>query len=137
MRAQVVVLRILVALVVVVLVVGYLGICFLTYFTSCGFAGCEARSTRYPVEAQRGLLLGGLTLVPLTLILLRPKRLVGLTLAACGAFAVGASFVMLLAQVGPNGCPWGETRAENVIYLGKPEVPDRLRLTCSGDPNAF
>lgn len=82
-----------------------------TAFVACGISGCSGGGfgpSYDPRGAQIGVVVTGLTLVPLALLLLpRRVRLGG----AVATGLVGAVGAMLLLGLAPNGCPLGLERA--------------------------
>ena len=108
---------------------------FVTGFLACGVSGCTGGGfgpVYAPVEAQVGLVVTGLVLLPLTLWLLRREAVSTRVLAGVGAVVLGAGFAMLVLGLGPNGCPSGQTRA-----TAGPEAVDPGTTTCSRDPDAL
>jgi hypothetical protein len=105
-----------------------------TGFVACGVSGCGGGGfgpAYAPVRAQLGLLVTGLTLLPLALWALRRRGRLARTLAAVAAVVFGTTLSMLLLGLGPNGCPLGQTRATT-----GPEGFDPGSSTCSADPDA-
>jgi len=77
------------------------------------------------------LLLCGLVLVCLALIVLgRGRRGSHRLITAVLAFVLGSGLPMLLIGIGPNGCPWGQARAETKPGYGL------IVTTCADDPFA-
>ena len=76
-----------------------------TGFVACGISGCSGGGfgpSYDPRGAQVGIVVTGLTLVPLALLLLpRRVRLGGAVVTGL----VGAVGAMVLLGLGPNGCP--------------------------------
>ena len=112
----------------------FVGTLLVTGFLACGVSSCSGGGfgpVYAPVQAQVGLLVAGLTLLPLVLWLLRrsPRPVqAGVGLAAV---LVGAVVAMVLLDLGPNGCPGGQTRA-----TAGPEAVEPGSATCSRDPDA-
>lgn len=108
---------------------------FVTGFLACGVSSCTGGGfgpVYSPVEAQVGLVVTGLVLLPLTLWLLRREAVSTRVLAGVGAVVLGAGFAMLVLGLGPNGCPSGQARA-----TAGPEAVDPGTATCSRDPDAL
>jgi len=106
----------------------------ITGLVACGVSGCRGGGygpVFAPVQAQVGLLVVGITLVPLALLLLRGRSLVSRAVAVAGAIAVGSGLAMVVLGLGPNGCPWGQAQATTGTEGFAPGA-----LTCSGDRNA-
>lgn len=105
-----------------------------TGLVACGVSGCGGGGfgpVYAPGAAQVGLLVTGLTLLPLTLWVLRRRPRLVRALAAVAAVVLGAGLAMLLLNLGPDGCPQGQARA-----TAGPEAFDPGSSTCSGDPDA-
>ena len=105
-----------------------------TGLVACGVSGCSGGGfgpAFAPARAQAGLLVAGVSLMPLGWYLLRGRRRVLQGVAAVVAFAVGASLAMVVLRLGPNGCPWGQSRA-----TASGDAFEPGSLTCSGDRNA-
>jgi hypothetical protein len=102
-----------------------------TEFVACGVSGCGGGgfgAVYAPAKAQGGLLVAGLTLLPLALWLLRRQRWSLRVLGVSGAVIAGATLAMLVLGLGPNGCPRGQTRA-----ITGAEAFEPGSLTCSAD----
>jgi hypothetical protein len=118
-------------LILAVTVVVYSAVVVVTGFLACGVSGCSGAGfgpVFAPVQAQVGLFSAGLCLVPVTVLLL-PERPRGLRVAgAVGAVLVGSLLAMVLLGLGPNGCPWGYSRA-----VAGPDALSPGSLTCTAD----
>jgi len=105
-----------------------------TGFLACGVSGCSGGGfgpAFSPGQAQVGLLVSGLVLVPLVVRLLRRHgRLVRLG-AGVGTVVLGALLAMALLDLGPDGCPSRQERA-----TAGPEAFEPGSATCSGDRHA-
>lgn len=111
-----------------------------TAFLACGVSGCSGGGfgpAFSPTEAQIGVLVAGLCLLPLAAALahraLRGRRhqLMGTVVAGWAAVVVGSVLAMLLSGIGPGGCPTGQSRA--TVGGDGSSAGD---LTCSGDEDA-
>ena len=105
-----------------------------TGFLACGVSGCGGGGfgpAYAPVQAQVGLLVAGLTLLPLPLLMLRRWRGALRAVAAVATVALGSVLAMLVLGLGPDGCPWGQTQA-----TAGPEAFHPGSRTCSADPHA-
>ena len=119
----------------VVTVVVFAVVVWVTGFLACGVSGCGGGGfgpAYGPVQAQVGIVVAGLTLLPFVLMILGPRRRAVRVLGGAVAVLVGATLAMLVIGLGPNGCPRGETRA-----IGGPESFNAGSATCSGDPGAL
>ena len=120
------------AVLVTVLVFGTVVV--VTGFVACGISGCSGGGfgpSFAPSQAQVGLMVAGLTLLPLALLGLRGRsrryRLAG----TAGVVAAGSVLAMIVLGLGPNGCPWGQSRATGGTGAFSPGA-----LTCSADRDA-
>lgn len=107
---------------------------FATGFVACGISGCSGGGfgpTFAPRQAQVGLLLAGVALVPLALVAMRGRRRGHRAAGAVAMVAVGSVLAMLVLGLGPNGCPWGQSQAR----VG-PDGFTPGSLTCSADRDA-
>lgn len=105
-----------------------------TGFLACGVSGCGGGGfgpAYAPVQAQIGLLVAGLTLLPLALLVLRRWRGALRALAAGATLALGSTLAMLVLGLGPDGCPWDQSRA-----TAGPGAFHPGSRTCSADPHA-
>ena len=105
-----------------------------TGFLACGISGCGGGGfgpAFAPGQAQVGMLVAGVSLVPLTWHLLRGRRRLVHGGAAAIAVVAGAALAMVVLGLGPNGCPWGQSRATAASDAFEPGS-----LTCSDDRNA-
>ncbi len=82
------------------------------------------------MEAQVGLVVCGGCLVPLAVVLLCGRRRAHRERAGVAVLA-GAAVAMILLQLGPNGCPIGQSRATAGGDAFSPGAPTR-----SGDRDA-
>ena len=92
----------------------FVAVLVVTGLLACGVSGCSGAGfgpVFAPVQAQVGLLLAGLCLVPLTVFLLRGRRRSSQVAGVVGAVLVGSLLAMVVLRLGPNGCPWGHARA--------------------------
>lgn len=115
-------------------VVLFTAVVFVTGFLACGISGCSGAgfgSSFAPAHAQVGLLVAGISLVPLTLLLLRGRRRLMQAAGAAAGVAAGSVLAMFVLGLGPNGCPWGQSQATTGPGAFSPGS-----LTCSGDRNA-
>ena len=107
----------------------------ITGFLACGLSGCSGGGfgpSFSPKQAQAGLLVCGLTLLPLVVMALRNRPLAWRAAAGATAVIVGAVTAMSLLDLGVNGCPQGQSRAvvsEDGFSPGT--------ATCSGDRDAL
>lgn len=112
----------------------YVVVLFVTGLVACGISGCSGGGfgpSFAPRQAQVGLLLAGLVLLPLAWLVLR-RLPVRRRLAACaGVVVCGALLAMTLLGLGPNGCPWGQARA-----VAGPDAFQPGAATCSSDEDA-
>jgi len=122
-------------LVTAVLTAAVFGVVVLiTGFLACGVSGCSGGGfgpSFAPAQAQVGLVAAGLSLVPLALVCLSGRRLWRLV-GGPAAFVGGAVLAMVLLDLGPDGCPTGQSRAEAGAGAFAPGSS-----TCSGDPDAL
>lgn len=119
---------------VMVTVVVYGALLFVTAFLACGVSGCSGAGygpAFSPSEAQVGLIVAGASLVPLTLLLLRGRRRLYQVAGASGVILAGSMLAMVLLGLGPNGCPSGQSRATTRSDAYLPGS-----LTCSSDRDA-
>lgn len=106
-----------------------------TGFLACGISGCSGGGfgpSFDPRQAQVALLVTGATLAPLAVLVLggrRPGRRVAVGLVAVLA---GAVLAMSVLDLGPHGCPLGQSRA----VVG-PQGWDPGSPTCSADRDAL
>ncbi len=126
----------------------YLVLLFGTGFVACGISGCSGGGfgpSYSPPQAQVGLLVCGLSLLPLAALVLqgwrrqRPDRVrpgavtVGVVIVGAGlVVAAGTVLAMSLLQLGPNGCPLGQSRA-----TAGPAAFSPGSATCSVDGHAL
>ena len=114
---------------------GFVVALVVTGFLACGLSGCGGGGfgpSFSPKQAQAGLLVCGLTLLPLVRLALRNRPLAWRATAGATAVIVGAVTAMSLLDLGANGCPQGQSRAvvsEDGFSPGT--------ATCSGDRNAL
>lgn len=105
-----------------------------TGFVACGISGCSGGGfgpSFSPTEAQAGVLVCGLTLLPLVLLALHRRPLAWRAAAGAAAVVVGSVTAMYLLDLGANGCPPGQSRtvvSEDGFSPGT--------ATCSGDRDA-
>lgn len=112
----------------------FVAVVVVTGLVACGVSGCGGGGfgpAYAPAQAQVGLLVAGLTLLPLVAWALRRRRRTVQALALVGAVALGATLAMLLLGLGPDGCPTSQARATT-----GPGSFDPGSSTCSGDPDA-
>ena len=105
-----------------------------TGLAACGVSGCIGGGfgpAFSPREAQVGLLVAGLALVPLTLLLVRGRPRVFRAASLVGAVAVGSVAAMAVLGLGPDGCPWGQSQAISGVGAFTPGA-----LTCSSNRDA-
>ena len=117
-----------------VTVVVFGAVIVVTGVVACGISGCGGGGfgpAFAPAQAQVGLLVAGLSLVPLVWSLLRGRQRVLQVAAAALAVVLGAALAMVVLGLGPNGCPWGQSQA-----LAGDGAFEPGSLTCSGDRNA-
>lgn len=106
----------------------------ITGFLACGISGCSGGGfgpSFSPTQAQAGLLVCGLTLLPVVLLALHGRPRAWRAAAGAVAVIVGSVTAMSLLDLGVNGCPQGQSRAvvsENGFSPGS--------TTCSGDRTA-
>ncbi|MBC7557870.1 MAG: hypothetical protein H7270_00645 [Dermatophilaceae bacterium] len=112
---------------------GFVVALVVTVFLACGLSGCGGFGPSFsPKQTQAGLLVCGLTLLPLVLLALRNRRLAWRVTASATVVVIGAVTAMSLLDLGANGCPQGQSRAV-VSHDGfSPGT-----ATCSGDRNAL
>ena len=106
-----------------------------TGFLACGISGCGGGGfgpVYAPRTAQVGLLVSGLTGLPLALYLLRGRPRMVRAIGAGAAVVVAAGLAMLLLRLGPNGCPWGQSQA-----TAGPDAFTPGSRTCSADRTAL
>lgn len=114
---------------------GFVVALVVTGFLACGLSGRGGGGfgpSFSPKQAQAGLLVCGLTLLPLVLLALRNRPLAWRATAGATVVIVGAVTAMSLLNLGANGCPQGQSRAvvsEDGFSPGT--------ATCSGDRNAL
>ena len=104
----------LILILALVTALAFSGLLVVTGLLACGVSGCSGAGfgpAFAPVQAQVGLLLAGLCLVPLTVVLLRGRRRSAQVVGVVGAVVVGSLLAMVVLRLGPNGCPWGQARA--------------------------
>jgi hypothetical protein len=121
-------------LLAVPLTVGAFGVALvITAFVACGISGCGGGGfgpSFAPRGTQVGLLGAGLTLLPLTLLLLHGRRRRVQAVAGALVMVAGVLAALTLLGLSPSGCPQGHVRvtaAETAFSPGSP--------TCSGDPD--
>ena len=105
-----------------------------TGFVACGVSGCGGGGygpVFAPRQAQLGLLVAGITMVPLALLLVGRRSVAYRAVGVVGAVAVGSALAMVVLGLGPNGCPWGQSQAITGTGGFSPGA-----LTCSSDRNA-
>ena len=105
-----------------------------TGFLACGVSGCGGGGfgpAFSPTEAQVGLVVSGLVLVPLAVWVLRRHGLLVWLGAGVGTLLLGALLAMALLDLGPDGCPSRQERA-----TAGPGSFDPGSATCSGDRHA-
>ena len=113
----------------------YAVVLLVTGFVACGISGCSGGGfgpAFAPRQAQIGLLVAGLVLLPLTRLVLRRLPAARQAAAAAGVVAAGSFLAMLLLGLGPNGCPWGQTQA-----VTGADGFDPGAATCSSDDDAL
>ena len=96
---------------------------------ACGVSGCRGGGfgpVFSPREAQVGLLLVGLTLVPLALYLSRGRRRRTRIASVVLALVAGPLAALAVLGLGPDGCPLGQSRA-----VAGPDSFSPGALTCS------
>ena len=106
-----------------------------TGFLACGVSGCSGGGfgpAFSPTEAQVGLVVSGLVLVPLVVWLLRGHGLLVRLGAGVGTVVLGVLLAMALLDLGPDGCPFRQERA-----TAGPEAFEPGSATCSGDRDAL
>jgi hypothetical protein len=106
-----------------------------TGFVACGIAGCSGAGfgpVFAPRQAQAGLLVAGLSVLPLAVVVLRGRHRVYQVGGAAAAAVTAALVAMLVLGLGPNGCPWGRHQARAGAEALSPGS-----LTCSADPDAL
>ncbi len=121
-------------IVVVLTVLAYGVLVFATGFVACGVSGCSGGGfgpAFAPRQAQVGLVLAGVALVPLTLVVLRGQRGPRRAAGVAGTVVVGSVLAMLVLGLSPNGCPWGQSQARTGT-----EGFAAGSLTCSADRDA-
>jgi len=123
-----------VVLTVVVAIVVFGVVVVVTGFVACGVSGCSGGGfgpSFAPLQAQVGLLAAGVSLLPLALLGLRGRRRRYQVAGAAAAFGAGSVLAMIVLGLGPNGCPWGQSRATAGAGAFSPGS-----LTCSADRDA-
>ena len=112
----------------------FLTVLVVTSFLACGISGCGGGGfgpSFSPVEAQVGLLACGVTLLPLTVLMLRGRPRAALALAGTAVVLSGAFLAMAVLDLGPDGCPADQERAVAGAQAWAPGAP-----TCSADRHA-
>ena len=102
-----------------------------TGFAACGISGCSGGGfgpSYAPREAQAGLVVAGLVVVPLAWLVLRRLRPARRAAACAGAGVAAAVLAMALLGLGPHGCPWGTGRA-----VAGPDAFAPGAATCEAD----
>ena len=110
----------------------FAAVVLVTGFVACGVSGCSGAGfgpAFAPVQAQVGLSLAGLCLVPLTVSLMRGRRRAWLLTGVVGAVLVGSLLAMVVLRLGPSGCPWGHSRTAAGPDAFSPGSP-----TCTAAP---
>lgn len=126
--------QVVVVLTVVVTLLGYGVLVLVTGLVACGVSGCSGGGfgpAFAPRQAQVGLVLAGVALVPLALVVLTGQPGRRRTLGAAGLVVAGSVLAMLVLGLGPNGCPWGQSQARTGTEGFAPGS-----LTCSADRDA-
>jgi hypothetical protein len=91
----------------------FAAVALVTGFVACGVSGCSGAGfgpAFAPVQAQVGLSVAGLCLVPLTVFLMRGRPRACQVAGVVGAVLAGSLLAMIVLRLGPNGCPWGYAR---------------------------
>ena len=107
----------------------FAAVVLVTGFVACGVSGCSGAGfgpAFAPVQAQVGLSLAGLCLVPLTAFLMRGRRRAWQVTGVVGGVLVGSLLAMVVLRLGPNGCPWGYSRT-----VAGPDAFSPGSLTCT------
>ena len=114
---------------------GYVVVLGATGFLACGISGCSGGGfgpSYGPVEAQVGLGVAGLALVPVALVALHSRPVVARLAGAATAALAGTVLAMALLDLGPDGCPAGTAR----VTAG-PDASSPGEATCARDRDAL
>ena len=100
-------------------------------FLACGISGCSGGGfgpSYSPGQARGALVVAAVVPVPLAFALLRGRRRAVRAAGTAAAAVVAGVLALVLTGLGPNGCPFGQSRA-----AAGPEAFEAGRTTCSGD----
>jgi hypothetical protein len=108
---------------------------FVTGFLACGLSGCSGGGfgpSFSPGQAQVGLLVTGACLAPVAVLGLGGRGLGRRVAVGAAATLAGSVLAMAVLDLGPHGCPLGQSRA-----TADAEAFDPGAATCSADRHAL